>query len=199
MRDRLDSSMKLWLSLSSVTGIQTGPGIRSPGTENKRQDKKFHRNLKPIMRRSFDLGFRRSLGWSLCAFGLAYIILVVSRSWNIQWNRGRSHRHQNEDEYSVVIEGRIGAELGGKVVFGNRGDLIFKPRKQWHTFWNAGDEPARILEIISPAGFERYFEELASWERPLIPEKVFALAARYDVELDFDSIPHLIKEYGVRF
>jgi mannose-6-phosphate isomerase-like protein (cupin superfamily) len=108
------------------------------------------------------------------------------------------HRHQNEDEYSFVIEGRIGAELGGEVVFGNRGDLIFKPRKQWHTFWNAGDEPARILEIISPAGFERYFEELASWERPLIPEKVFALAARYDVELDFDSIPHLIKEYGVR-
>ena len=70
------------------------------------------------------------------------------------------HRHQNEDEYSFVIEGRIGVDLSGEVVFGNRGDLIFKPRKQWHTFWNAGDEPARILEIISPAGFERYFAEL---------------------------------------
>ena len=109
------------------------------------------------------------------------------------------HRHRNEDEYSFVIEGRIGAKLGGEVVFGNRGDLIFKPRQQWHTFWNAGDEQARILEIISPAGFERYFEELATWERPLNPEKVLALAARYDVELDFDSIPHLIKEYGLRF
>ena len=63
------------------------------------------------------------------------------------------HRHRNEDEYSFVIEGRIGAKLGGEVVFGNRGDLIFKPRKQWHTFWNAGNKPARILEIISPAGF----------------------------------------------
>ena len=51
------------------------------------------------------------------------------------------HRHRNEDEYSFVIEGRIGAKLGGEVVFGNPGDLIFKPRKQWHTFWNAGDEP----------------------------------------------------------
>jgi mannose-6-phosphate isomerase-like protein (cupin superfamily) len=109
------------------------------------------------------------------------------------------HRHRNEDEYSFVIEGRIGAKLGGEVVFGNRGDLIFKPRKQWHTFWNAGNKPARILEIISPAGFERYFEELASSEQPLDPQKVLALAALYDVELDFGSIPHLIKEYGVRF
>ena len=109
------------------------------------------------------------------------------------------HRHQNEDEYSFVIEGRIGAKLGGEVVFGNRGDLIFKPRKQWHTFWNAGDEPARILEIISPAGFEGYFEELASSEQPLDPQKVLALAARYDVELDFGSVPHLIKEHGLRF
>jgi len=50
--------------------------------------------------------------------------------------------------------------LGDEVVYGHTGDLIFKPRGQWHAFWNAGDEPARILEIISPVGFERYFEEL---------------------------------------
>ena len=109
------------------------------------------------------------------------------------------HRHRSEDEYSFVTEGRIGVDLGGEVVFGNRGDLIFKPRNQWHTFWNASDEPARILEVISPAGFERYFAELASWEPPFDPEKVLAPAARYDVELDFGSIPHLIKEHGVRF
>ena len=108
------------------------------------------------------------------------------------------HRHRNEDEYSFVIEGRIGADLGGEVVLANRGGLIFKPRNQWHTFWNASDGPARVLEIISPAGFERYFAELASWAPPFDPEKVLALAARYDVELDFGSIPHLIKEHGVR-
>ena len=66
------------------------------------------------------------------------------------------HRHSREDEYSYVLEGRVGAQLGDEVVFGEVGDLIFKPRDQWHTFWNAGDEPARILEIISPAGFERF-------------------------------------------
>lgn len=71
------------------------------------------------------------------------------------------HRHSREDEYSFVVEGRVGALLGEEVVYGQAGDLIFKPRNQWHTFWNAGDERARILEIISPAGFERYFDELS--------------------------------------
>ena len=60
------------------------------------------------------------------------------------------HRHSREDEYSFVLEGRVGALLGDEVVYGEPGDLIFKPRGQWHTFWNAGDEPARILEMISP-------------------------------------------------
>ena len=70
------------------------------------------------------------------------------------------HRHTREDEYSYVLEGRVGALLGDEVLVASPGDLIFKPRNQWHTFWNAGDEPARILEIISPAGFERFFGEL---------------------------------------
>jgi quercetin dioxygenase-like cupin family protein len=59
------------------------------------------------------------------------------------------HKHGREDEYSYVLQGRIGALLGDSVVVGKPGDLIFKPRNQWHTFWNAGDTPARILEIIS--------------------------------------------------
>jgi len=67
------------------------------------------------------------------------------------------HRHQHEDEYSYVIAGRLGALLGEEVVYAGVGDLVFKPRQQWHTFWNAGDAPCRILEIISPAGFEHMF------------------------------------------
>src|SRR5215213_5447814 len=69
------------------------------------------------------------------------------------------HKHSREDEYSFVLEGRMGALLGDDVVYAQVGDLAFKPRDQWHTFWNAGDEPCRILEIISPAGFEHFFRE----------------------------------------
>src|SRR6478672_7708554 len=70
------------------------------------------------------------------------------------------HRHALEDEYSYVLQGSMGALLGDEVVIAHAGDLVFKPRNQWHTFWNAGDEPCRILEIISPSGFEHFFREL---------------------------------------
>ena len=111
------------------------------------------------------------------------------------------HRHSREDEYSFVLEGRMGALLGDDVVYAEPGDLVFKPREQWHTFWNAGDKPARILEIISPAGFEHFFEELSSRpaDGPPDPRELVALAARYGAELDFESIPALMERFGVVF
>src|ERR1043165_6725731 len=70
------------------------------------------------------------------------------------------HRHSREDEYSFVLEGRMGGLLGDEVVEAGPGELVFKPRNEWHTFWNAGDEPCRILELIAPACFEHFCEEL---------------------------------------
>jgi mannose-6-phosphate isomerase-like protein (cupin superfamily) len=77
------------------------------------------------------------------------------------------HTHHREDEYSFVLEGRFGVQLGDEVLELGPGDLLVKPRGVAHAFWNAGDEPARLLELISPAGFEHYFRDLApSWPRP---------------------------------
>jgi mannose-6-phosphate isomerase-like protein (cupin superfamily) len=111
------------------------------------------------------------------------------------------HRHTREDEYSYVIEGQVGALLGDDVVIGGPGDLIFKPRNQWHTFWNAGDEPARLLEIISPAGFEQFFAELVALGgvAQAEPQTLAALSDRYGLELDPDSIPDLLQRFGLRF
>lgn len=111
------------------------------------------------------------------------------------------HRHSREDEYSFVLEGRMGALPGDDVVYAEPGDLVFKPREQWHTFWNAGEEPARILEIISPAGFERFFEELSSRpaDGPPDPGELGSLAARCGLELDFESIPGFMERFGVVF
>ena len=109
------------------------------------------------------------------------------------------HRHTREDEYSYVIEGRLGALLGDDVVYGEPGDVVFKPRAQWHTFWNAGDTPCRILEIISPAGFERAFDEMGSDPEAMVGEKAALMAARYGLEVDYDSIPRLCQEYGLNF
>jgi mannose-6-phosphate isomerase-like protein (cupin superfamily) len=109
------------------------------------------------------------------------------------------HRHRNEDECSFVIEGRIGAKLGDEVVEAGPGDYIFKPRGQWHTFWNAGDEPARFLEIITPAGFEDYFAELPNYFQggPNFPG-LMSLAGRFGLEIDPASIQPLVQEYGLR-
>ena len=111
------------------------------------------------------------------------------------------HRHSREDEYSFVLEGEVGALLGEEVLIGKPGDLIFKPRNQWHTFWNAGDQPARILEIISPAGFEKFFRELIDigGVNQDDPQTFAALCSRYGLDMDADSVPGLIARFGVRF
>ncbi|MCP3462632.1 cupin domain-containing protein [Bradyrhizobium sp. CCGUVB23] len=111
------------------------------------------------------------------------------------------HRHAREDEYSYVLEGSIGALLGDSVVIGKPGDLVFKPRNQWHTFWNAGDKPARILEIISPAGFENFFRELVDLGgvAKAHPQALGELCGRYELEMDPNSIPKLIERFGVQF
>jgi mannose-6-phosphate isomerase-like protein (cupin superfamily) len=110
------------------------------------------------------------------------------------------HRHTREDEYSFVLEGRMGTLLGDEVVEAGPGDLVFKPRNQWHTFWNAGDEPCRILEIISPAGFERFFRELVELGgiAQATPEAFGELTARYGLEVQPETIPELLERFGLR-
>jgi len=111
------------------------------------------------------------------------------------------HRHNREDEYSYVIEGRMGAMLGETVLEAGPGDLVFKPRGEWHTFWNAGDAPCRILEIISPAGFEGFFAELVELGgvASADPALLGALCERYALEIDPSTVPDLVQRFGLCF
>jgi mannose-6-phosphate isomerase-like protein (cupin superfamily) len=110
------------------------------------------------------------------------------------------HLHTREDEYSYVLQGRMGALLGDDVVEAGPGDLVFKPRNQWHTFWNAGDEPCRILEIISPAGFELFFQELVDMGgvTQADPEALARLSERYGLEMQPETVPELLERFGLR-
>jgi mannose-6-phosphate isomerase-like protein (cupin superfamily) len=110
------------------------------------------------------------------------------------------HRHSREDEYSFVLEGRMGALLGDEVVEARPGDLVHKPRHQWHTFWNAGDDPCRILEIISPAGFERYFREIVDLGRGARADREAStgLSERYGLEVRPETVPELLERFGLR-
>ena len=110
------------------------------------------------------------------------------------------HRHTREDEYSYVLEGRMGALLGDEVVEAGPGNLVHKPRNQWHTFWNAGDEPCRILEIIAPAGFEDFFRELDGLGGAIVadPEELARLNARYGLEMRPETVPELLDRFGLQ-
>ena len=107
------------------------------------------------------------------------------------------HRHHNEDEFSFVLRGTMGALLGDEVVRAERGTWVCKPRHQWHTFWNDGDDPCDIIEIISPAGFAQYFREVAAaWG----DVRRFAEINRsYGLEMDFDTVPRLCERFGLTF
>lgn len=105
------------------------------------------------------------------------------------------HRHHQEDEYSYVVSGTLGALLGEDVVTAGPGSWVFKPRGQWHTFWNASEAPCEIIEVISPAGFEDYFRELVEvW-----PDRAKAgeLLRKYKLDMDFDSVPSLCERFGL--
>jgi mannose-6-phosphate isomerase-like protein (cupin superfamily) len=108
------------------------------------------------------------------------------------------HLHTREDEYSIVTEGQIGFRSGDREVVLGPGGYITKPRGELHTMWNAGPEPARMIEVISPAGFEHFFREMADLTAarpPQLPE-VMALADRYGLQFGQpDWLPDLIARY----
>jgi quercetin dioxygenase-like cupin family protein len=112
------------------------------------------------------------------------------------------HRHDGEDEFSYVIEGEVGFQLGNDVRTAGAGEMVAKPRSQFHTFWNAGEQTARVLELIAPAGFEEYFAKLAeivprvAGEMPDF-EKLAAAAGRFGLEMDMGAVGEVMATHGV--
>ena len=113
------------------------------------------------------------------------------------------HRHTREDEISCVISGEIGFRSDGREVSLRAGGFIVKPRGELHSMWNAGTEPAQMIEIITPAGFEKYFIELAEataaagGRRP-DPSVTAPIAERFGLSFDFDEVPDLVARHQLR-
>src|SRR4051812_38782067 len=109
------------------------------------------------------------------------------------------HVHEREDEYSFVLSGRMGAQIGDEVVEAGPGELVFKPRGIWHAFWSAGDEETHLLELISPGDFAGYFEEIAALLSAEQPDfaKLAEVQARYGLTMDTDSIGPLMERHGL--
>jgi mannose-6-phosphate isomerase-like protein (cupin superfamily) len=112
---------------------------------------------------------------------------------------GPMHLHSREDEYSFVIEGQLGAIFGDEEVLATAGDFVFKPRGEWHTFWNPGKTVTRILEIITPSGLEDLFRKLGEPGTDMTPEALPALAAEYGCQVDFERTMEIVARHGLTF
>lgn len=111
------------------------------------------------------------------------------------------HVHTKEDEFSIVLEGEIGFRSGDNEVVLGPGGYIVKPRNEVHAMWNAGKVPARMIEVISPAGFEEFFRELADSvdAGTLTPELIEDLGGRYGLPFEEPEwIADVIARYDLK-
>jgi|SRR5687767_1954444 len=111
------------------------------------------------------------------------------------------HKHTYEDEISYVLEGNLSVVQNGEVQTAGIGEYIVKPRGIFHTFWNAGTERIRFIEVISPGNFENYFFEIAPFlqiGRPLQLDKISAIVAKYGLVMDMSAGEEIVRKYGLK-
>jgi quercetin dioxygenase-like cupin family protein len=103
------------------------------------------------------------------------------------------HRHSMEDEAFYVLEGYFSFPYGSKETKGGKGQFIYVPR-EFHTYKNVGSSFGKLLVIITPPQFEKFFEEIgipiddkSSFQPPTITpdiiENVVKTAGKYGLEI----------------
>ena len=75
------------------------------------------------------------------------------------------HQHSAEDEVFIVTEGAVTFLNGEEEVEAGKGTVASLPRGHFHGFWNPHDEPARMLLLINPGGFDSFFDEVVQQVR----------------------------------
>lgn len=108
------------------------------------------------------------------------------------------HTHRHEDEYSYVLGGSLGAQVGDQTCEAGPHGLIAKPRGTPHTLWNPGEVPTRVLELIVPGGFERCLAELYRPGGPPSAVRLRELWVEYGIDMDSESVPELLHRHGLR-
>ena len=111
----------------------------------------------------------------------------------------KPHNHTREDEFSLILEGTVGVRIGDQELAAGPGSYLVKPRRTPHAMWNEAEVPARVVEILAPAGLEAYFEELA----PILsehraPPEYYQLAENYGITIQDDWIEELERTHGVK-
>ena len=108
------------------------------------------------------------------------------------------HTHTLEDEFQVILEGEVCFELGGELIRAKAGDTVVQPREVPMAIWNPTDQPARLLVLFTPGGYDKYLKEvtplIVAGNQPAMP----AIWAKYGLTIDPSSIPRIMQQYGLR-
>ncbi|GAB3926295.1 hypothetical protein GCM10028804_29690 [Larkinella terrae] len=120
------------------------------------------------------------------------------------------HVHKDLDEIMYVLEGTVSILVGDTVYQVEAGGWHLRPHGLVHTFWNATDKPARLIDMFFNQDFENFLEEL---HERLIPDlikrgvpltskeatsKMDALNTRYGITMFHEQRQPLIEKYGLK-
>jgi quercetin dioxygenase-like cupin family protein len=95
------------------------------------------------------------------------------------------HIHSREDETFQVLEGEYEFTVDGKGFIAKKGTTIFAPRGIPHTYRYLGQTPGRFMCVITPAGFEEFFEVIGA----LTPQQ----------QQDIPQVITIAKQFGLEF
>jgi quercetin dioxygenase-like cupin family protein len=147
--------------------------------------------------------FFRALGttYKVLSGSVGGSVAVVEHTLEAKSLGAPMHKHTFENEISCVLEGELSVIQDGEVQTAGPGQYIIKPKGIFHTFWNAGNERIRFIEIITPGNFEYYFAELAPFLLPNQPpqmDKVRETGAKYGLVVDPYAADQIVKKYGLK-
>jgi quercetin dioxygenase-like cupin family protein len=112
-------------------------------------------------------------------------VLSAVESHDVPGGGPPPHIHHREDETFQVLEGEYEFTVGGKSFVVKRGATLFAPRGIPHTYRYLGQMPGRLLCVITPSGFEGFFEEIGA----LTPQQ----------QQDIPRVIEIGKKYGLEF
>jgi Cupin domain len=108
------------------------------------------------------------------------------------------HTHTLEDEYQLILEGEVAFELDGEVIHARAGDMVIQERGVPMAIWNPAAQPARLLVMFTPGGYDEYLMEvtplIVAGNRAAMP----AVWAKYGLTIDPSSIPRIMQQHGLR-
>lgn len=103
------------------------------------------------------------------------------------------HVHSREDEWFLVLEGRMRIRVGDRELVAGPGGFVHCPRGVPHAYVTEGPGTTRVIGAVRPAGFEAFFGEVARPASgatlpppgldPPDPERLAEAAARYGVRM----------------